>query len=49
MNDKHCLSHVEIARILRQLDRRDALIAAEHDSSAWEASKLTERLAGKVS
>jgi hypothetical protein len=49
MNDRLHLSHPEIARILRQLDRRDALIAAEHDPAAWEARKPAERLVGEAS
>jgi hypothetical protein len=37
MNHRLHMSHGEIARVLRQLDSAEAMIAAEHDPAAWEA------------
>jgi hypothetical protein len=49
LNDVLCLSHVEIARIVRQLDNRDAMVAAEHDPVAWHNNAPPHRLEEKAS
>jgi hypothetical protein len=46
MNDEYRMSHAEIARIIRQLDSREAMIAAEHDPAACEDRALLEESEG---